>query len=181
LFQKFIDEEDEHSADEASPIIAADFFREIIASYRLIFGQHADSRRLIKEHCMKGRLAGYKIPYRPEHPSALVRGQSEDPLLEKLCFKDSRDEGLFVDLDMMELKAIYVLDTDFPYFADRLAALQEFVENQCPSGFMALWRDRRDVAKFWTIWAVVLFGVPSLILAVIQTVLTGFQLRPNND
>jgi hypothetical protein len=88
---------------------------------------------------------------------------------------------VFDDLDMLNLKNIYVLDTDFPHFAERLAALQEFVANQCPNDWKILWRDRRDIAKFWTIWAVLLFGAPSLLLAVIQTILTGFQLQPQGD
>lgn len=84
---------------------------------------------------------------------------------------------MFADLDMMGLKNVYVLGTDFAYFVDRISTLQSFVQTQCPQGWTVLWRDRRDVAKFWTVWAVLLFGLPSIILATISTVLTGLQLR----
>jgi hypothetical protein len=130
---------------------------------------------LIKAYCARGRLFGFKNPFIQPHPSALVK-KNADPLLERLCFNDSRKEIIFEDLEMLNLKNIYVLETDFPYLADRLSVLQEFVENQCPNDWMVLWRDRRDMAKFWTIWAVLLFGAPTVLLGVIQTVLTGFQL-----
>ncbi|RSL87984.1 hypothetical protein CEP52_015362 [Fusarium oligoseptatum] len=137
---------------------------------------HQDARELIKKFCGQGRILGFKNPFRDEHPSAFVK-DTADPLLEELCFKDSRRVHLFAELDIVDLKNIYNLDGDFPYFAERLTALKSFVENQCPHDWKVLWRDRRDVAKFWTIWAVMLFGIPSLLISVIQTILTGFQLQ----
>ncbi|KIX07674.1 uncharacterized protein Z518_02328 [Rhinocladiella mackenziei CBS 650.93] len=173
FFQKFLD-------DEVERLIPTDIFREVLATYRVIFGQHADARNLIKRHCSQGTLfKRYQFLRRKPHPSAFVRDQA-DPLLERLCFLDSRDEALFVDLDMLDLKNNYILDADFPYFADRLWALQEYVENQCPNNWKTLWRDRRDVAKFWTVWAVVVLGVPSIVLSLAQTILTGLQLRTLN-
>ncbi len=85
---------------------------------------------------------------------------------------------MFAELDILGLKNIYVLETDFPFFADRLSILRSFVENQLPQDWTVLWRDRRNVAKFWAVWAVMLFGVPSLVIAIVQTILTGFQLQP---
>ena len=160
-------------------LTAADFFREVLATYRLIFGQHKDSRKLIKGYSARGKLFGFTSPFRSPHPSALVKDEA-DPLLERLCFKDSREEYLYGELDMLNLKKIYVLDTDFPFFAERLLALQEFVVNQCPNDWQVLWRDRRDVAKFWTIWAVLLFGVPTILLALAGTILAGFQIHSNH-
>lgn len=156
---------------------SADYMREVLCTYRLIFGQHNDARKLIKRYCDRGRMFGLKSPFRSPHPSALVRGAKADPLLKELCFKDSRNVATFADLDILDLKQVYVLDNDFPYFAERLAALQSFSEHQLPQDWRVLWRDRRDVAKFWTFWAVLLFGVPSIVLSVIQAILTGFQLR----
>jgi hypothetical protein len=78
---------------------------------------------------------------------------------------------------MLSLKNVYILETDFPYFAYRLLILKSFVQHQLPQDWRILWRDRREVAKFWTIWAVVIIGLPTIVLAIIQTILTGFQLR----
>ncbi|KAL2671553.1 hypothetical protein Neosp_014143 [[Neocosmospora] mangrovei] len=161
---------------ENDEIESADYFREVLSTYRLIFGQHKDARTLIKTFCSQGRIFGIKNPFKDEHVSALLK-ETPDPLLEELCFKDSRHVPVFAELEMVDLKNIYNLDSDFPYFSERLKILQSFVQNQCPQDWQVLWRDRRDVAKFWTIWAVMLFGIPTLILSVIQTVLTGLQLR----
>jgi hypothetical protein len=158
-------------------ISSADYMREVICTYRLIFGQHKDARKLMKEYCSRGRLFGLRSPFRSPHPSALVRGAKADPLLEELCFMDSRNVAIFADLDILDLKQVYVLDNDFPYFAERLAALQSFSEHQLPQDWRVLWRDRRNIAKFWTFWAVLLFGIPSLVLSIIQAILTGLQLR----
>ncbi|KAF2793355.1 hypothetical protein K505DRAFT_362060 [Melanomma pulvis-pyrius CBS 109.77] len=106
-----------------------------------------------------------------------VLKSQNDPLLCRLCFEDCRDEPLFIQLDMFDLENTYNLDPDFSYFAERLSRLQDFVENQCPNDWKILWRDRQDVAKFWTIWAVILCGFLTLVLAIIPTVLAGLQLR----
>jgi hypothetical protein len=96
-----------------------------------------------------------------------------------ICKRTDKPVTVFAELDILDLKNIYVLESDFPFFADRLSILRSFVEHQLPQDWRVLWRDRRDVAKFWTVWAVMLFGVPTLILAIIQTILTGFQLQRN--
>ncbi|KAK3345812.1 hypothetical protein B0T25DRAFT_550422 [Lasiosphaeria hispida] len=174
LFGRLLEEED------TPRVSSLDFFREVLSTYRLIFGQHADARKLITKICARGRFLGFKSPFYSPHPSALVK-KNPDPLLEELCFTDSRNVALFSDLDMLDLKNIYTLDADFPYFAERLSILNTFVHNQLPNGWKVLWRDRRDVAKFWTIWAVLLFGAPSLILAMIQAFLAGWALRPSEE
>ncbi|KAK5651634.1 hypothetical protein OQA88_11809 [Cercophora sp. LCS_1] len=79
------------------------------------FNASAEARSLVKS------------PFYGPHPSAFVK-ENVDPLLEKLCFKNNRDLSLFSDLD------IYMLDIDFPYFAERLSILSTFVHNQLPNG-----------------------------------------------
>ncbi|KIW30596.1 uncharacterized protein PV07_06330 [Cladophialophora immunda] len=151
FFQKLLD-------DELGKLTPTNIFREVLATYRVIFGQHADARNLIRKHCSQGKLFNkYRSPWQKPHPSAFVHNHA-DPLLERLCFYDCRDETLFVELDMLDLKHNYFLDDDFPCFADRLWALQEYVENQCPNNWKVLWQDRRNVKEFWTIWAVVVFA-----------------------
>jgi hypothetical protein len=48
LFHKFL-------GDEREELAAADFIREVLATYRLIFGQHKDSRKLIKTYSARGQ------------------------------------------------------------------------------------------------------------------------------
>jgi len=130
------------------------------------------------KYCARGRFLGFKSPFYSPHPSALVT-ENPDPLLRELCFTDSRNVPLFGDLDMLDLKNIYSLEVDFPFFAERLSILTIFVHNQLPNDWKVLWRDRRDVANFWTLWAVLLFGAPTLLLGIIQAVLAGLALRPS--
>jgi hypothetical protein len=52
LFHKFLGDERE---ELAATVTAANFFREVLATYRLIFGQHKDSRKLIKTYSARGQ------------------------------------------------------------------------------------------------------------------------------
>jgi hypothetical protein len=135
---------------------------EVICSYRLIFGQHALAR-----HAFKGLEA-----------TAAHRPMDVDPLLKELCSTTHCHETLSNILSDAppRAKPVYSARSDFPFLGERILQLQDFIEMQDPSDLMTLWFDRRDVLRFYTFWAVVFVGGLSILLSVIQTVLTGVQI-----
>ncbi|KAK3387824.1 hypothetical protein B0H63DRAFT_470980 [Podospora didyma] len=162
---------------------SANFFCEILSTYRLIFGQHKDARALMKKYCARGRLFGkFKSPFYGPHPSAFPSkddsASATDPLLKDLCSKDSRDLALFADLDMVsDLRNLYTLDTDFPYFAERLSHLHQFVQNQLPQDWKILRRERRELRRYWTIWVAMISQLAAVVLGVIGVILGGIQVQ----
>lgn len=70
----------------------------------------------------------------------------------------------------------YSVDADFPLLGRRLLKLQQFNLRQQPSRIRDLWRDRRHPAQWYTFWAVLLIGIPTLVLAFVQVAIAGAQL-----
>lgn len=100
-----------------------------------------------------------------------------DPLRDEICGTPSHRNVLFDQIEAFPEKSTYCPVSDFPNLGDRLLELQDFVVSQDSGTFRALWYDVRDLNRFWTFWAVVVFGITSVILSMIQTVLAGLQLR----
>ena len=93
-----------------------------------------------------------------------------------LCGTDWLKQQIYEDVDASGVKAVYSAKADFPFFADRLLSLQDFAVTQCPSDWRTVWRDRRDVARFWTLWAVMVFGGASIVIGIIQVLLAVAQV-----
>ncbi|KAI9880107.1 MAG: hypothetical protein M1830_005352 [Pleopsidium flavum] len=53
----------------------------------------------------------------------------------------------------------------YPVFQDRLRELKAFMDSRRPSGFLALWKDKRDTLQWYTFWAVLVVGSLSIFLA----------------
>jgi hypothetical protein len=178
FFNQFLSFEDEFGFedDDRPNVVPADFFREVLSTYRLIFGQHEDARALMEKYSARGRLLGFKSPFYDAHPSAFVKDSSADPLLNDICLKDSRNLPLFIDLDMLDLKNVYALNTDFPFFAKRLSLLNQFVHNQLPQDWQVSRRERRNLSRFWTIWTKTILNLPMMVMTMIQVVLGGVQV-----
>ena len=54
--------------------------------------------------------------------------------------------------------------------------LQDFAESALPKRRRSLWNDRRNLEKFYTFKAVVIFGSLAVIIGLIQIVLSGMQV-----
>lgn len=148
-----------HSDDNqnwASEIDVAQLLHEILLSYRLLFGQNKDSRRLFQS---MGAFIG-------EPP------EGHDPLLEPLC---SSKSVTFSPSSCKE-REFYRLRRDFLVLRGRIASLQQQMYNLKPRGWRELWKDKRDSAQWYTFWAVIIFGGSSIILATVQVVLQAAQL-----
>lgn len=100
-----------------------------------------------------------------------------DPFRDHICGTPSHNNAFFDQIEAFPEKSTYWSDSDFPNLGDRMLEIQDFVVSQDSGTFRALWYDVRDLNRFWTFWAVVVFGITSIVLSLIQTVLAGLQLR----
>ena len=110
-----------------------DFYREILLSYRLIFGQDRKSWKAWKKYCSS-------------QVEAFDKGIA-DPLLATLCGRDSRRERTYTEIQAPEIEQQYSAREDFPFFGERLVKIQQFVLKKNPSDWKTLWNDRRDLRK----------------------------------
>lgn len=128
---------------------------EILLSYRLLFGQSKDSRRLFQSMDV----------FKGEPPEA------HDPLLEQLC----NSKSVMLPPSCKE-REFYRLRRDFPILRSKIASLQQQMQNLKPRGWREIWKDKRDSAQWYTFWAVMIFGASGIVLAAIQVVLQAAQL-----
>ncbi|KAJ4295246.1 hypothetical protein N0V90_007257 [Kalmusia sp. IMI 367209] len=147
----------------ADPVFSGLYLREIIATYRLFFGQDKPSRKALQQDLKRGT----------DKERERVRF---DPLLLRLCTKDWTDECVFEHLDIPDVRTVYSATIDFPFLMHKMITLQEYIITQQPTGWSSLWRDRRDPARFWGLFAVIAFGVASILLSLVQIALSGAQV-----
>jgi len=117
-----------------------DFFREVLLSYRIIFGQHRPSRR--KFNALYGRMLRKALVASDRPPG--------DALLLKVCGEDCKKVKLFDELQALPATSHY-RQKDFPYFGLRLRKLQEFTQEQDPDDLWHLLYDRRDICEYLTL------------------------------
>lgn len=151
------------SPQDQKEIKSGDYLREVIETYRLLFGQDKASWELFR--------ARYRIRRR-------LRRQPPqwDPLLNSICGADWADQDIYNFLGSLPSKTVYSAQDDYPFFAERLVILHEFVAAQVPDDLLTLWRDRRDVSKYWTLWAVMVYGSIGVVLGVAQIGLSIAQV-----
>lgn len=141
--------------NRASGLDVAQLLYEILPSYRLLFGQSKDSRRLFRS---MGAFKG-------EPPEA------REPLLE-LCISKS----VTLLPSFCKEREFYRLRRDFPVLRGRIASLQQQMHNLKPRGWREILKDNRESAQWYTFWAVIIFGGSGIILAAVQVVLQAAQL-----
>ncbi|KAH7416716.1 hypothetical protein BKA64DRAFT_701498 [Cadophora sp. MPI-SDFR-AT-0126] len=163
---RFTDEQRSHAAQLVFSAFGwiRDYFKEVILSYCLLFGQHTWSY---------GSYSIYGSQWQ------LPTDFGPDPLLEILCGQYGDNEGLGEILD--EIDAVIPVDSfsmakEFTYLSSRLLIIQNTAQCHQPTGIGPLWHDNRDTYKWWTLWAVIIIGVLALLLGAIQTLLQACQL-----
>ncbi|KAJ8130117.1 hypothetical protein O1611_g3517 [Lasiodiplodia mahajangana] len=67
--------------------------------------------------------------------------------------------------------------SDFPIFSCRLRKLEQFIDSIQPNKISSLWKDRRDILRWYTFWAVFALGTANLVIALVQTLLSAEQVR----
>lgn len=130
------------------------FLREILLSYRLLFGQDKRSRAL----------------FRSMDPFAEL-GDIKDPLLPLLSGVRSPQYT-----QISGQKEIYDLSQDFPILRSRIVALHTHLSTEKPRGWSELWNDKRNSAQWLTFWAVIIFGGLGVFFAFLQVVLQILQV-----
>jgi len=172
------------------PLLTLDYkllHREVLLTYRLIFGQSPRSRTLAEDSLAR------------EKSARLESSQGDiDPLLEELCtapLSTSWITRMLSPRKQLQLSAkffppsctngqngkftesaSYTVEHDFPVFGARLLALQEYNERQKPTRARDLWRDRRNPLQWYTFWAVIWVGSISIILGTLQLAVSIAQL-----
>jgi len=132
---------------------------EIILSYALLFKCDRRSRKVYKNH-ERSKAA---IPF-----SNLV-----DPGLDELCSTDSTKSEAS---ESSSVRDSFDCEADFPIFRYRFLRVQRYMEGIQPNRFMSLWRDRRDLKLWYTIWVVIILQIIALVIAAASMFLASVQV-----
>ncbi|KAK0747421.1 hypothetical protein B0T21DRAFT_388497 [Apiosordaria backusii] len=155
-----------------------ELYREVLLSYRLLFGQSPKSRRLVSQ-----------VPSRS--PGGTTLGDL-DPFLLTICTSHLTSGWLWnkcptISGNLFPISVLdfgnnlqesdtYSVQDDFPVFGRRLLKLQRYNLRQRPSKWKDLWRDKRNPLQWYTFWAVLWVGGLSIFLATLQLFLGAAQL-----
>jgi len=146
---------------------AKDFYKEVLLTYRLLFGQDTHSFKYFNALARKEPIPG----------------ECQDPLLSTICgqgweSKDARQVYEMIEADEPSLH--YSPSSEFPFLGRRLLDVQKYVRGHSSNTIQGIWYDRRNPLGWWTFWAVVIIGGVGLILAlvfgILQTVLAILQV-----
>lgn len=144
------------SSQWATTSEVTDFLDEVIMSYRLLFGQDKKSRKL----------------FRSLSPFAGTPTQAYDQLLLDICGHKHCSSARLPRAERKHWDLVH----DFPILRSRLSTLAYELSIRKPRSWGALWKDKRDSAQWATFWTVIIFGLISLLLSLIQVILQAVQL-----
>lgn len=156
-----------------------DFFKEILLSYSLIFGQDERSYKAFAR----------MVPVWEEQ-----RGRSSwettwdsDPMLHVLCGQSSNDEEarkIYDEIDANEPASYYNPHTEFPFFGKRLLELQQFIKQHQPHTVRSLLNDRRDLSAWYNLWntqVLIAFATITIFLMIISMIFQIWQVMLAKD
>ncbi|PVH79052.1 hypothetical protein DL98DRAFT_589829 [Cadophora sp. DSE1049] len=151
---------------EGSNDDAEEYFREILRSYRLIFGQNSGSYQAFNKMRSKWNL--------DERNNA-------DPVLDTICGQSCESENSRQIWDEIEEEDAcnHYSSADFMFLGDRLLNIQRYIKSHKAHSFMSLWFDQRDSSTWWHLWAViigVMIGISAVFLAVVSIGLQVLQV-----
>jgi hypothetical protein len=138
----------------------ASLHREVLLSYRLLFGSRKKSRRIFNN----------------THHGRLRHDGLYDPFLTQLCGSREKIEHLVSDGSIQE-RDVYNLSKDFPIFGSRLLQLYTYARTIRPEKLREHFRDRRDRPQWFTYWALLVVGGLSVITSIVQIALAAAQLK----
>jgi hypothetical protein len=135
---------------------------EVILSYSLLF--QCDSRAR-KEYFAKYRKAA-------QNDGIL------DPLLDELCMGAKQSAFIRILHPFRQpVRETFDASSDFPILSDRLDRIQRFIDGIQPNRIRSLWKDKRDILRWYTFWAVVILGGVNLVIAMVQAALSSAQVQ----
>ena len=132
------------------------FMREVLLSFRLLFGQHGPSRKLFPQL------------YRPTE-----RLQVADQLLSLLCMKKYIHQR---SLPLPPDQPVYFAARHFPVLSKRIELITKDLKNSRPTSLGELLRDRRDTLQYWTFLLVAIYGAIGITLSLVQVIFGALQL-----
>jgi hypothetical protein len=138
--------------------------KEILRSYQLLFRENKKSRKL---YCHR------------ERNKAVLNGKSNpDPVLDKVCGWDDRSS---IWDTWKPARETFHPEAHFPILRHRLEAIQNYMDGIEPNRMFSVWRDRRDLRVWVTIWVVILLGFIGIILNVVSIAISAAQLKAAQD
>jgi len=139
---------------------------EVLLTYRLLFGRSSKSRIVAEPwfaDCDR---------HHPRFPP--------DPFLRTLCTKGTEDQdikALYSDLDADSIEdQEHVSLAEFPFLGNRILVLQNLSMSRQPNSITNLWRDRRNPALWFAIWAVLIIAGVTLVLQATQMLFQVVQM-----
>lgn len=159
MLRQFYEEDDRPSEDFS----VSNLLSEVMLSYTLLFRDDNRSRR------------EYKSTERER--AALATNDNRlyvDPCLDELC---SNSIPTSFSTFRSPVRDSYDASADFPILRDRLKRIQDFMKGIQPNRFMSVWRDRRDLRLWYTIWVVIILSVISLVVSVVSMALAAAQVN----
>lgn len=128
--------------------------REVLLSYRLLFGQTRRSRGI----------------FRSLRPFVRIPPEGQDQLLSQLCCrKRSACPIALTERDE------YDLADDFPHLRSKIVRLSSYASSKKPHSLRQLWVDRRNSPAWLAFWSVLMFGFVGILLALVQTIFQVLQ------
>ncbi|KAF1954829.1 hypothetical protein CC80DRAFT_416728 [Byssothecium circinans] len=145
--------EDYNKPDDFS---ARGLLDEVRLSYRLLFADTRDAQQIYRR---KERAQARSVTH-----------GVQDSFLDALC-------GLKVYSTLTyPVRITYNVESDFPIFGQRLAILQSHILSQNPNRITLLWRDRRDLLRWYTLWGLIFFGTVGIVIGLAQVALGAVQV-----
>lgn len=160
--------------DDSQDISAKEFLRELLATFRLLFGQDKRSWNLCKAMFRKQTRVG------KFWKTIITRSKTadfhDDPPLQRLCCHDANYESLYDDVHISDIWSLYSAHQDCHFFGQRLLALQEYIRSLQLYDTRTLWYDRRDTNRVYTIWSVIVFSLVTILLSLLGLPLAAAQV-----
>ncbi|KAI0426342.1 hypothetical protein F5Y09DRAFT_334238 [Xylaria sp. FL1042] len=141
----------EQRCRSGSEMLARSHLIEVLLSYRLLFGQHSRSRQFFRDS---------------ERERAKFQGRI-DPLLDALCSEVEMKE-FSGTRGLLRERGVYNTNINFPHLGGQLVELADYSTSQRPRNLIEVWNDGRDPEKLLTFKAVIIFGLASICLTVLQ-------------
>jgi hypothetical protein len=138
--------------------------KEILRSYHLLFRENKNARKLYSQ--TERRNAAF-------HDAAFP-----DPVLDRVC--GHGDPGSIWQSWKPAREAFHP-EAHFPILRHRLEAIQNYMDGIEPRRLFSIWRDRRDLRLWVTIWVVLLFGFIGIVLNIFSIALSAAQLKVAQD
>jgi hypothetical protein len=153
-----------------------DFLRDMILSYRILFGMDRKSRK-----CFRAESENWQKDSIHDGPLSGRRMYDIDPLLWILCTDPGNStelKSLLTLLDGEETSPRHAFE-DFPFLGGRLLQLQTFIEGHKPTTWSLLWKNRTDARNWWVVWtagAVLLIGGGTIVLQFWQLIFQAMSV-----